>query len=150
MSEHRVTVKWKRELNDFSYAKYDRTHEWIFEGGAVVKASAAPVYLGKFELVDPEEAFAASLSSCHMLTFLAIASRKRFIVDSYEDHAVAIMTMNSNGKLAVTKTFLRPKITFSGAKIPDDAQILEMHHTSHEECFIANSVLTEIIIEPIL
>src|ERR1035437_4574786 len=98
MSEHKVTISWKREIEDFSYPKYDRTHEWIFEGGTVVKASAAPKYMGKFELVDPEEAFAASLSSCHMLTFLAIASRKKFVVDSYEDNAVAIMTMNSDRK----------------------------------------------------
>jgi organic hydroperoxide reductase OsmC/OhrA len=149
MSEHKVTIKWKRELDDFSYAKYDRTHEWIFEGGTVVKASSATKYLGKAEFVNPEEALAAALSSCHMLTFLSIASRRNIIVDSYEDNAVAIMSMNPKGKLAVTKTYLRPKITFSGSNIPDNAQIIEMHHHSHEECFIANSVLTEVIVEPI-
>ena len=150
MSEHKIIIRWKRELDDFSYSNYDRSHDWVFEGGTTIKASSAKEFLGKPELVNPEEAFAASLSSCHMLTFLAIASRKRFIVDSYEDNAVAILGKNSNGKLAVTKTYLRPKVSFSGDNIPDTAQILEMHHISHEECFIANSVLTEVIVEPII
>ena len=149
MSEHKATIKWKREIEDFSYFKYDRTHEWIFEGGQIIKASAAIAYLGKPEFVNPEDALAASLSSCHMLTFLAIASRKRMVIDYYEDQAVAIMEKNDKGKLAITKCYLRPKIIFSGTNIPTKEQIIEMHHLSHDECFIVNSVLTEVIVEPV-
>ncbi len=148
MSEHKITLSWKSESEDFSYKNYDRTHSWKFEGGTVVKASAAPEYLGKKELVNPEEAFAASLASCHMLTFLAIASIKKYIIEIYEDKAVAILEKNEKSKMAITKLFLRPKVTFKGDNIPDKTIIDKMHHRAHIECFIANSVLTEIIIEP--
>ncbi len=149
MSEHKVTIKWVREKEDFSYRSYDRTHDWAFEGGLVLKASSAKEFLGNAEYPNPEDALAAALSSCHMLSFLALASRKRMVVDSYEDHATAILEKNPKGKLAVTKTILRPKIVFSGENIPTQAQIMELHHHSHEECFIANSVLTEVIVEPV-
>ena len=150
MSEHKVTINWVREHDDFSYMNYDRTHLWRFEGGTIVKASAAESFYGKSAFVNPEEALAAALSSCHMLTFLAIASKKNFMVDAYQDHAVALLEKNTHGKLAVTKTFLRPMIAFSGANIPTHEQIMDMHHLSLQECFIANSVLTEVILEPIL
>jgi organic hydroperoxide reductase OsmC/OhrA len=149
MSEHIVNLSWKNDSEDFLYKNYDRTHSWKFEGGIVVQASAAPEYLGKKEFVNPEEAFAASLASCHMLTFLAIASMKKYIVESYEDKAVAILEKNEKSKMAVTKLYLRPKITFTGDNIPDETVIHEMHRRSHAECFISNSVLTEIIIEPL-
>ena len=149
MSEYTVNLLWKNESEDFSYKKYDRTHSWKFEGGIVVKASAAPEYLGKKEFVNPEEAFAASLASCHMLTFLAIASMKKYTVAVYEDNAVAILGKNEKLRMAVTKLFLRPKVNFKGDNIPDKTIIDEMHHRAHTECFIANSVLTEIIIEPV-
>ena len=149
MSEHIVNLSWKNDSEDFSYKKYDRTHSWKFEGGIAVKASAAPEYLGKKEFVNPEEAFAASLASCHMLTFLAIASMKKYIVESYEDKAVAVLEKNEKSRMAVTKLYLRPKITFKGDNIPDKTVIHEIHHRSHAECFISNSVLTEIIIEPV-
>jgi len=119
MSEHKVNLSWKNESEDFSYKKYDRMHSWKFEGGIVVKASAAPEYLGKKEFVNPEEAFAASLASCHMLTFLAIASMKKYTVAVYEDNAVAILGKNEKSRMAVTKLYLRPKITFTGDNIPD-------------------------------
>jgi len=149
MSEHKVNLSWKNESEDFSYKNYDRTHIWKFEGGSVFKASAAPEYLGKKEFVNPEEAFAASLASCHMLTFLAIASIKKYTIEIYEDTAVAILEKNEKSRMAVTKLFLRPRITFMGDNIPDKTTIEEMHHRAHTECFIANSVLTEIIIEPV-
>ena len=149
MSEHKVCLTWFNEGEDFSYQKYDRTHLWKFEGGTLIKASAATEYLGKPELVNPEESFAASLAACHLLTFLSIASRKRFTVASYEDNAVAVLGKNEKLRLAVTKVYLRPRIIFSGENIPDNAIIQEMHKRSHMECFIANSVLTEIIIEPV-
>jgi len=149
MSEHKVNLSWKNESDDFSYKNYDRTHSWKFEGGIVVKASAAPEYLGRKEFVNPEEAFAASLASCHMLTFLAIASMKRYTIAVYEDNAVAILEKNEKSRMAITKLYLRPKITFNGDNIPDETIINEIHHLAHKECFIANSVLTEIIIEPV-
>jgi organic hydroperoxide reductase OsmC/OhrA len=149
MSEHKVYLSWKNEGEDFLYKTYDRSHLWEFEGGTLIKASAAPDYLGKAELVNPEEAFAASLSSCHMLTFLAIASMKKYLVSTYVDNAVAILGKNETRKMGVKTLYLRPKITFEGDKIPDNRSIDEMHHRAHQECFIANSVLTDIIVEPV-
>ena len=149
MSEHKVYLSWKNEGEDFSYKTYDRSHMWKFEGGTLIEASAAPDYLGRSELVNPEEAFAASLASCHMLTFLAIASMKKYTVATYEDNAVAILGKNEKLKMAVTTVYLRPNIRFTGDNIPDKSIIDEMHHRAHQECFIANSVLTEIIVEPV-
>ncbi len=149
MAEYKVKLSWENESEDFSYKKYDRTHSWKFEGGIVVKASAAPEYLGKKEFVNPEEAFAASLASCHMLTFLAIASIKKYTIEIYEDTVVAILEKNEKSRMAVTKLYLRPKVNFKGDNIPDETIINEMHQRAHSECFIANSVLTEIIIEPV-
>lgn len=149
MSEHKVYLSWKNEGEDFSYKTYDRSHMWKFEGGTLIKASAAPDYLGKSELVNPEEAFAASLASCHLLTFLAIASMKKYTVATYEDNAVAILGKNEKLKMTVTTVYLRPKITFNGDNIPDKTIIDEMHHRAHLDCFISNSVLTEIIVEPV-
>src|SRR4051812_26108534 len=134
MSKHYATIQWKNEGNDFSYPAYDRTHTWTFEGGTIVKAASAPEFLGKIEFVNPEEAFVASLSSCHMLTFLAIASRKRFIVESYSDAAFGLLEKNEKGRLAVTIVTLNPVVEFKGDKFPTQEQITEMHEISHEEC----------------
>jgi organic hydroperoxide reductase OsmC/OhrA len=144
MSEHRATISWSREGKDFAYKSYSRDHVWKFENGVEVPASAAPAYLGNPQRVDPETAYVAALSSCHMLTFLAVASMKGFVVDSYEDHAVAHLEKNAAGKLAVTRVELHPIIAFSGAKTPTPADLDWMHDKAHRECFIANSVLTEI------
>jgi organic hydroperoxide reductase OsmC/OhrA len=149
MSEHKVSIHWQSQSEDFSYKAYDRTHTWNFEGGTEVRASSAPEFLGKIEYVNPEEALVAALSSCHMLTFLAIASRRKFVVKNYTDHAVGLMQKNDKGKLAITKVYLKPKIEFGGTNLPDQETIENMHHLSHEECFIANSVLTQIIVEPV-
>jgi len=147
MSEHKAHIAWQRTSDDFTYDAYTRDHTWTFEGGEVVKASAAPSYLGSENRVDPEEALVAALSSCHMLTFLAIAAKKRLTVDCYIDQAVGFMGKNEAGKLVITRTILRPDIKFSGEKIPTPEQIDKMHHLAHQECFIANSVITEISIE---
>ena len=149
MSEHKVYVSWKNEGEDFSYKTYDRSHLLQFGGGTLVKASAAPGYLGNATLVNPEETFAASLASCHMLTFLAIASMKKYMVATYEDNAVAILGKNEKLKVAVTTVYLRPNIIFKGDNIPDRTTIDEMHHRAHLDCFISNSVLTEVIVEPV-
>jgi organic hydroperoxide reductase OsmC/OhrA len=145
MSEHVVDVSWSRGDYEFSYEKYNRDHEWRFDGGITVPGSANPAYLGNPGPVDPEEAFVAALSSCHMLTFLSIAAKKRLVVDSYDDHAVGVMAKNAAGKLAITQVTLHPKITFAG-ETPDAGTLERIHHRSHAECFIANSVTTEITI----
>ena len=112
-----------------------------------MQASAAPAYLGNPKLVNPEEAFVASLSSCHMLTFLAIAAKKKFVLDEYVDEAAGHMEKNAEGKMAITKVTLKPKITFSGEKKPSADELDKMHHAAHENCFIASSVKTEVTVE---
>ncbi|TWD81468.1 organic hydroperoxide reductase OsmC/OhrA [Kribbella amoyensis] len=146
MSEHVVDVSWSRGEHEFTYQTYSRDHDWRFDGGVTVPASANPKYLGTPAPVDPEEAFVAALSSCHMLTFLSIAAKKRIVVDTYDDHAVGVMTPNERGKLAITKVTLHPKITFAGPE-PDREVLAKIHHLAHEECFIANSVTTEIEVD---
>jgi organic hydroperoxide reductase OsmC/OhrA len=147
MSEHKVTLTWNRGDEPFEYQKYSRDHTWKFEGGHETQASAAPAYLGNPNLVDPEQAFVASLSGCHMLTFLAIACKKKFVLDEYIDDAVGIMEKNAEGRLAITRVTLRQRLKFSGEQQPTSQDIEEMNHAAHEQCFIANSVKTEITVE---
>ena len=146
MSEHRATLKWERGAAEFSYQKYPRDHTWTFDGGHTMTATAAPAYLGNPANVDPEEAFVAALASCHMLTFLAIACKQKFVLDSYQDEAVGHMEKNADGKLAITRVELRPKITWSGNRIPSAEELDKMHHAAHENCFIANSVKTDVTV----
>ena len=143
MSEHKANIKWTRDGADFGYKNYSRDHIWRFDNGVEVPGSAAPAYLGNPQRVDPEAAFVAALSSCHMLTFLALASNKRFVVDSYEDNAVGHLEKNANGKLAITRVELHPKISYSGDKQPTQTDLDWLHDKAHRECFIANSVTTE-------
>jgi organic hydroperoxide reductase OsmC/OhrA len=147
MSEHTITLTWQRGDAPFEYQKYPRDHTWKFDGGHEMQASAAPVYLGNPKFVDPEEAFVASLSSCQMLTFLAVACKKKFVLDEYVDEAVGRMEKNAEGRLAITRVTLRPRLKFSGDKHPTPEEIEEMNHMAHDQCFIANSVKTEVIIE---
>jgi organic hydroperoxide reductase OsmC/OhrA len=147
MSEHQVTIDWKRETADFAYESYNRDHDWIFDAGITVRASANPAYQGNERCVDPEESFVASLSSCHMLTFLAIACKKRFTVDGYRDEAVGILGKDQAGKLAMTKVTLRPQVRFGGEKTPTAEELAKMHEQAHQACFIANSVKTEVVVE---
>lgn len=151
MSSYTATVRWCRNGDEgFAKGRYSRAHEWAFDGGAVVPASASPdnVPPGTADEagVDPEEAFIASISSCHMLFFIDYARRDGFVVDSYVDEPIGIMEKDSDGKIAVTKVTLRPRIAFSGEQ-PSAEQIEHLHHRSHADCFIANSVKTEIRVE---
>ena len=146
MSEHRAELSWRRGDVQFTYETYSRDHTWVFDNGAEVAASAAPGYRGSPGRIDPEEAFVASIASCHMLTFLAIAARKRFSVRSYRDAAVGHLEKNEAGRLAVTRVELRPRIEFDGDP-PDAATLAEMHESSHEHCFIASSVRTSITVD---
>ncbi len=147
MSEHRARIEWRHAGGEFGYETYGRNHEWTFANGAVVEASAAPAFLGDDSRVDPEEAFVASLASCHMLTFLAVAARKRLSVESYTDDAVGVLEKNEDGKLAVTVVRLRPRVVFSADSEPSPEVLEKLHEVAHRECFLANSVRTDIRVE---
>lgn len=148
MSEHHATISWVRGSSDFTYETYSRAHTWRFPNGVELDASSAPEYLGSAERVNPEEAFVASLSSCHMLTFLALAARKRLIINSYEDAAFGVLEKNSDGKLAVTRVVLRPAATFASEAALSPEALQQLHEKAHQLCFIANSVRTAVSIEP--
>ena len=150
--EYRATVSWKRQGSEpFTDNKYSRGHSWSFDGGVTVPASSSPLSVrlpySRADAVDPEEALVAAISSCHMLTFLYLAAKQGFVVDSYEDDAVGVMTENERGKLFVSKAALRPRIVFAGRQ-PSAAELESLHHHAHDDCYIANSVLTQISIEP--
>jgi organic hydroperoxide reductase OsmC/OhrA len=148
MSEHKATIEWKRQTADFAYETYNRDHDWTFDAGIRVRASAAPAYLGSESCVDPEEAFVASLSSCHMLTFLAIACKKRINVESYRDPAVGILEKDGSGRLAITRVTLRPEVRFAAERVPTGEELRQLHDQAHHACFIANSVKTQVVVEP--
>ncbi len=153
MPSHTVTVHWVRGDQAFTDNRYSRAHTWQFDGGVQVAASSSPHVVplphSKPDAVDPEEAFLASLSSCHMLWFLSISAGRGFRVDSYADDAVAVMGRNAAGKLAVTLVTLHPKVAFDPSWVPTKADIESMHHEAHDECYIANSVTTEVRCEPV-
>ncbi len=152
MSRHTATVLWQRQPQEiFSDNLYSRAHVWEFDGGVTVPASPSPhvvpLPLSVEENVDPEEAFVAALSSCHMLVFLSIAAKRRYVIDSYVDEAFGELSVGENGKEWVSKVVLRPNIVFSGDKQPTREQLAKMHHMAHENCFIANSVKTDVVTE---
>jgi len=152
MSEYFAKVVWHRGDDEkFLDNEYSRGHKWKFDGGANIPASSSPHIVplpySVEANVDPEEAFVASLSSCHMLFFLSIAAKRKFVIDRYMDNAVGIMEKDADGKMSMTKIALRPVIEFAGEKRPTIEQLEKMHHRSHELCFLANSVKTEIVIE---
>jgi organic hydroperoxide reductase OsmC/OhrA len=150
MSEHLATVYWENRQEIFTDNHYSREHTWSFDGGIEVPASASPHVVplpySNPAYVDPEEAFVAALSSCHMLFFLGIAAKNQFIVERYEDRAIGIMDKNEAGKLAMTSVHLHPKITFVGDRLPTSAQIAAIHEQAHHQCFLANSVKANITI----
>ena len=148
MATYTATISWTRPAPeaDFLKGKYSRLHDWAFDGGVTIKGSPSPHVVPKpwsdASAVDPEEAFVASLSSCHMLTFLWLAGKAGYVVDSYRDTAEGVMGKNAEGRIAVLKVTLRPHIVFSGDKRPDAAAHDAIHHAAHDDCFIANSVKT--------
>ncbi len=150
MSEHAVKVAWTRGAAEFTPDTYDRTHRWTFGGGVRIEASSAPEYRGRSELPNPEEALVAALSSCHMLTFLALAARRRLVVERYDDAALGHLEKNAKGRLAITRVTLRPRVAFGGDKQPTSDEFARLHHLAHEQCFIANSVTTDVTVEPSL
>ena len=153
MSKYTATVTWQREGAAFVDNKYSRGHQWHFDGGVEVPASSSPhvvpLPLSRAEAVDPEEALVASLSSCHMLSFLYVAAKQGFVVESYQDEATGVLARNTEGKLAMTAVTLHPRVAFAGPNRPSAAQHETMHHQAHEQCFIASSVKTDVRCEPV-
>lgn len=153
MTEHSAEILWLRGEQCFLDNRYSRAHRWRFDGGLEVPASSSPHVVplpwSDARAVDPEEAFVAALSNCHMLWFLSLAAKQGFQVERYEDLARGVMAMNAEGCQAMTEVVLRPRVTFGGARQPDSAQLHSLHHQAHEACFIANSVKTEVRCEPL-
>lgn len=151
MSEHKATIRWAQAQGEFLKGSYSREHTWTFDGGVTVPASPAPTSVkppySNPANVDPEEAYVAAISSCHMLTFLWVASREGLEVTSYEDEAVGVMTKNERGIPWVSSVVLRPRVMFSGPRPAPDVEDA-LHHKAHEACYIANSVKTEIRVAP--
>ena len=151
--EYRARIHWECGNAVFTDNRYSRGHSWHFDGGVVVPASSSPhtvrVPLSVEAAVDPEEALVASLSSCHMLWFLSLAAAGRWRVDDYSDEALGEMGRNAAGKIAMLRVTLRPRVRFSGERLPTRAEVLQLHERAHEECFIANSVTTVVTIEPL-
>ncbi|MGO4304744.1 OsmC family protein [Cupriavidus sp. RAF12] len=153
MSEYTAEVLWQRNEEDFLGNRYSRRHLLRFDGGIEVPGSSSPhvvpLPMSDANAVDPEEAFIASLSACHMLWFLSLAAKQRFCVDRYEDKAIGRMEKNAEGRMAMTVVTLRPDVVFSGAHRPTREDIDHLHHAAHDACFIANSVKTDVRCEPV-
>lgn len=152
MSNHNTTINWQRQDGEeFIDNKYSRGHTWEFDGGKVIQASSSPQVVplpySVEANVDPEEAFIASLSSCHMLFFLSFAANRKYTVESYTDKAFGIMQIDKENKMSMTDVTLQPKIVFSGEQQPTQEQIDKIHHNAHQQCFIANSIKTRIHIK---
>ncbi|MCA9187631.1 MAG: OsmC family protein [Pirellulaceae bacterium] len=152
MSQYAATITWHRDDQAFLDNKYSRGHTWEFDGQVTVPASSSPhvvpLPMSVERAVDPEEAFVAAISSCHMLWFLSLAAKRKLIVDSYRDEAIGVMEKNADGQLAVTRVTLRPKVVFAAETPATNDLLTHLHHQSHELCFIANSVKTIITVQP--
>jgi organic hydroperoxide reductase OsmC/OhrA len=151
MAKHTATILWERGDAPFIDNRYSRAHHWRFDGGVDVLASSSP-HVVRLPFsdpagIDPEESFIAALSSCHMLSFLYLAAKDRWTVDSYHDDAEGILEKNDQGRMAITRVVLRPRIEFSRSNVPDDATIEALHHAAHDTCYIANSVKTIVTVE---
>lgn len=151
MHRYEARIAWNRDGAAFIDNRYSRGHEWSFDGGIRVPASSSPSVvpapMSIAAAVDPEEALVASASSCHMLWFLNLAARQGFVVERYEDDAFGVMEKNARGRLAFTRITLRPDIVFAGSRTPTDEELAALHHRAHDECFIANSLNFEVVVE---
>lgn len=153
MHRYTATVEWERGEQKYTDNRYSRVHRIRFDGGAELRGSASPLVvrppLSDPTGVDPEELFVASLTTCHMLWFLDLVRRAGWLVDSYRDEAEGFMEKNAEGKTAITRVVLHPDVTFSGEKLPSRAEVEALHHAAHEECYIASSVKSEVVCEPV-
>jgi organic hydroperoxide reductase OsmC/OhrA len=151
MHRYTATTTWARDGAPFTDLRYSRAHRWKFDGGVDLLGSASPLHVrvpfSDPAGVDPEEAFVASISSCHLLSFLYVAAKRGVVVESYVDDAEGVMSENAEGRLAVTRVVLRPRVTY--ATPPDASEEAAMHHQAHDDCYIANSVRTEVLVEPV-
>ena len=147
MSEHKASIQWKRDSEDFNIKTYNRDHEVRFENGVAIPTSAAAAFNGNPELNNPEDLFVASVMSCHMLTFLAVAAIKKFTVDLYTDNAEGFLEKDSSGKMVMNRIILRPQIVFNGSHKPTPEELEVLHEKAHRGCFIANSINSAVIIE---
>ncbi|MBN1869778.1 MAG: OsmC family protein [Candidatus Omnitrophica bacterium] len=147
MSEHKADVKWERRTNDFNYDSYNRGHSIIFNDEISIQGSAAAEFKGDPHCANPEQVLTAALSSCHLLTFLAIAAKKRYTVEEYHDEAIGFLEKGEEGRLVVSRAVLQPRAKFSGGKIPSKEELEKLHDSAHKHCAIANSVTTKVEIK---
>ncbi|MDG4595691.1 MAG: OsmC family protein [Candidatus Contendobacter sp.] len=148
MSSFSIGLIWQRSTPDFDVKTFSRDHVWRLAGGQTVQGSSAPDYSGNPEMSNPEEALLAALSSCHMLTFLSVAALRKLVVDRYEDEPTAELGKNEKGKLMVARMTLRPQVTFGGATAPDEDTVRQLHRKAKENCFVGNSLLSQVALEP--
>jgi organic hydroperoxide reductase OsmC/OhrA len=147
MAEHRITLRWSRGDRPFARGSYTPDHTLRFDGGQEVGASSAPDYGGNAAFADPEQLLAASLASCHMLTFLAVAANRGYVIEAYRDEAVATLGKNADGQTAVTRVVLHPRIRFGSERVPNHGDFSQLHERAHRACFIGNSIRCEVAIE---
>jgi len=155
MHKYETRVTWARGANEkFTDNRYSRAHEWAFDCGLTLRASSSPsvvpLPLSVADAVDPEEALVASTSSCHMLYFLFFAAKRGFVVERYDDQAFGVLEKNQSGKMFMSRITLRPQVAFSGDKVPSADELSSLHHAAHDECFIANSLKSDIVVESVL
>lgn len=148
MSEHTAALRWSRHGRDFTYETYSRDHVLTFENGQTSLASSAPGFVGNPEALNPETLLVGSLSSCHMLTFLAVCAKRGHVVEQYDDEASGLLEKNAEGKMAITRITLRPKAVFSGEKTPNAEELAKLHERAHANCFIGTSIRAEVVVEP--
>jgi organic hydroperoxide reductase OsmC/OhrA len=153
MSEYKATILWQRNDAKFTDARFSRGHRWLFDGVEVAASSSphvVPLPMSVVAAIDPEEALVASLSACHMLTFLYLAAKRGFVIDEYRDEGVGVLAKNAEGRMAITRVTLHPAIRFgAGGPQPSAADLETMHHEAHEQCFISQSVKSEVRVEPV-
>lgn len=150
MHRHTARIEWQRDAGDFSRGRFSRVHHWHFDGGITLRASASPQVVplpfASREAVDPEEALVAAASSCHMMTFMHLASKQGFVVDRYADEAEGFLDRNARGRYAITRIVLHPSIDFGSGRTPTADELAALHHAAHEECYIANSIVAEVYV----
>ena len=148
MSEHTATLHWSRRGHDASDGSYSRDHRLRFENGQTCLASSAPAFAGNPEALNPETLLVGALASCHMLTFLAVCEKRGIVVYSYDDEAIGTLGKNAEGRMAITRIVLRPRVLYSGDRRPDDAEQAKLHERAHANCFIAQSIRADVVVEP--
>lgn len=148
MSEHTAALSWSRRGQDFQYDAFSRDHALTFENGQRSLASSAPAFHGNPDALNPETLLVGALASCHMLTFLAVCAKRGFVVDSYDDAASGLLAKDAQGKMAITRITLRPKVVFGEGHVPTQEERARLHERAHANCFIGSSIRAEVVVEP--